>query len=129
MIMHVFMCMHIYIYIYLFIYIYIYLYIYIFIYLYIYICIYIDSFIYIYVYLFMCVCKPLKHREWNNSMLSCCFHECDLKLFTLRWLFLFNLRLAFLLYMRKFRSTAGGHGSIHQSVANEVTDVWRGYAV
>ena len=62
-------------------------------------------------------------------MLSCCFHECDLKLFTLRWLFLFNLRLAFLLYMRKFRSTAGGHGSIHQSVANEATDVWRGYAV
>ena len=77
----------------------------------------------------VCVCKPLKHREWNNSMLSCCFHECDLKLFTLRWLFLFNLRLAFLLYMRKFRSTAGGHGSIHQSVANEATDVWRGYAV
>ena len=31
--------------------------------------------------------------------------------------------------MRKFRSTAGGHGSIHQSVANEATDVWRGYAV
>ena len=24
---------------------------------------------------------------------------------------------------------AGGHGSIHQSVANEATDVWRGYAV
>ena len=26
-------------------------------------------------------------------------------------------------------SRAGGHGSIHQSVANEATDVWRGYAV
>ena len=25
--------------------------------------------------------------------------------------------------------SAGGHGSIHQSVANEATDVWRGYAV
>ena len=32
-------------------------------------------------------------------------------------------------HMRTFRSTAGGHGSIHQSVANEATDVWRGYAV
>ena len=26
-------------------------------------------------------------------------------------------------------NTAGSHGSIHQSVANEATDVWRGYAV
>ena len=28
-----------------------------------------------------------------------------------------------------FFTIAGGHGSIHQSVANEATDVWRGYAV
>ena len=27
------------------------------------------------------------------------------------------------------RLVTGGHGSVHQSVANGATDVWRGYAV
>ena len=62
-------------------------------------------------------------------MLSDCFHASDLKLIHLARLPPLNLRLAFSLHMRIFRSTVGGHGSIHQSVANEATDVWRGYAV
>ena len=59
------------------------------------------------VFIFMCV-------NWN-------FH--------LALILPFNLRLAFLLHVREFRFTAGGHGSIHQSVANEAIDVWRGYAI
>ena len=76
-----------------------------------------------------CVCV----NPWNigNGTTPCC-HAVFMYVtwfFYLALVLAFKLRLAFLLYMRKFRSTAGGHGSIHQSVANEATDVWRGYAV
>ena len=77
----------------------------------------------------VCVCV----NPWNigNGTTPCC-HAVFMYVtwfFYLALVLAFKLRLAFLLYMRKFRSTAGGHGSIHQSVANEATDVWRGYAV
>ena len=88
----------------------------------------------------VCVCKPLKHREWKTNedarmtwvlqlYAVMLFSSCELKLFTSLSFFFSTLAWLSFCTCAIFRFTAGGHGSIHQSVANEATDVWRGYAV
>ena len=74
---------------------------------------------------------PLGNRNLPTIRFSWMFfHFISLHFTSFHFHFIsFHFHFHFHFISFHFCHTAGGHGSIHQSVANEATDVWRGYAV
>ena len=91
------------------------------------------KYIIIYIYIYVCVCLdmiPLRTSKLQKLLVSSYLVALSGPVCVCESCYHMQAQTHIHTYFNPWsESRAGGHGSIHQSVANEATDVWRGYAV